>query len=77
MQDDELSRCARACYEARLRGGEDERTAIEAALALWCEHRPDVSVGAAREALARVIARARLEARTGRPFEEIAKETIH
>lgn len=77
MQNEELIRRVRKCYEARLRSGEDERTAIEAALALWCESRPDIPIGTAREAVARVIARARLEARTGRPLEDLSDEKIH
>jgi hypothetical protein len=54
--------------------GLGERAAIDAALILWRAARPAEGMEPARQAVAEIIARARIEKRVGRPVDEVLRE---
>ncbi len=70
MMDLPIDQQVRRCYELALKNGLDERAAIDAALILWRAGRPDEPLDIARRSVSHVIARARIERRTGQPVDE-------
>jgi hypothetical protein len=67
---DRIEDRVRQCYEAAMETRLGEKAAIDAALVLWRAARPDEGLVPARQAVAEIIARSRIEKRAAGPVED-------
>jgi hypothetical protein len=74
VHDIPIENRVRQCYEAAIDTGLGERAAIDAALVLWRTARPAEGMEPARQAVAQIVARSRVERRSGRSVDELLGE---
>ena len=74
MYDIRIEDRVRQCYEAAIDTGLGEKAAIDAALVLWRAARPAEAMEPARQAVAEIIARSRVEKRAEQPSDDGSRE---